>query len=610
MEAKHKSSYQTKAVIGFAGDSGDGVQVIGQQFSKASALAGNDIQTFPDFPAEIRAPSGTVAGVSGFQLQFASIDIHTPGDSLDCLIAFNPAALMAFLPKVKPGALIVIDQEKFTDKDYKKAGIEGNPLESPLLSHYRVVQAPITTLVFEAVKDSGISRAAQRKCKNFFALGMACWVYQRPMEPILAWIESKFAGKEGLADANQASLKAGFNYAETIEMLDEPIEVSKADLPAGTWRQINGNESICLGAMAASTSLDRPLFVAGYPITPASDILHWFVASGVKTFQAEDEMAAAGAAVGAAFAGSLTVTATSGPGMDLKAETIGLAAMVELPMVIVDVQRAGPSTGMPTKVEQSDLLMALHGRHGECPVPVIAPKSPADGYQTMIEACEMAVHSMTPVIVLSDAYIANGAQPWRLPSLPKSQPKPTIISDGPFKPYQRNPETLARPWVSPGQKGFEHRVGGLEKQDVTGNISYDPDNHQAMVKLRQQKVDHIAKRYPPLEILGPKQGPLLVIGWGSTYGALLTAVESLNQQGHSIAYVHLRHLNPLPLELEAVLKAYDRVVAFELNEGQLAAHLRQKYLVDVKSHTKVKGQPFQTQEIVEALSQIVTEQVA
>ncbi len=601
-----------KAVIGFAGDSGEGIQVIGQRFTKASAVAGNTIQSFPDFPAEIRAPSGTVAGVSGFQLQFSSLDIHTPGDKLDALVAFNPAALMASLAKVKKQGLVIVDIDKFTLKDFKKAGLEMDPLESPQMCDYRLIKAPITTLVFEAIKDSELSRASQRKCKNFFALGISCWAYQRSLQSIIDWLGLKFSQNNALIDANTCALKAGFHYAETIEMLTEPYIVEAANLEAGTWRQINGNEALCLGALAAQQKFDRDLFVAGYPITPASDILHWFAQTGVTTFQAEDEMAAAGAALGAAFAGSLALTSTSGPGMDLKAETIGLAVMVELPMVIIDVQRAGPSTGMPTKVEQADLLMAMYGRHGECPLPILAPKDPKDGYQTALEAFSLAVKYMTPVIILSDAYLANSAQPWRIPSEPMEREvieTPTLPKEGRFEPYARSPKTLARPWVCPSQAGFEHRIGGIEKQESTGDISYSPENHQKMTDIRSQKIQAIANDYDAVELVGNASGELLVIGWGSTYGALLTAVQSLHEQGASISFIHLRHLNPLPLDLLSYMKSFKKIMTFELNQGQLASILRAKYLLDIRCHSKVMGQPFQVEEIELALSKYLSEPI-
>ncbi len=597
------SQEQQSVVVGFAGDSGDGIQVIGQQFSLACALFGNDIQTFPDFPAEIRAPAGTIAGVSGYQLKFASKDIHTPGDRLDTLVAFNPAALLQALPKLKPGGLILVDQDKFTEKDFKKAQVEGSPIEQVEAKGFCVIQVPMTTLVIEALKDSNVSRAKQKKSKNLFALGMVSWIYGRPLDSAMGWIREKFGKDNDLMEANLVALNAGSDVASTMEILPRLEAPGPASLPKGDYRQLTGNEGLCLGALTASFQMGKELFVSGYPITPASDILHWFASKPfVTTLQAEDEMAAAGAALGASFGGAMGMTMTSGPGMDLKAEMMGLAVMTELPMVVIDVQRAGPSTGMPTKVEQADLLMAMYGRHGDCPVPVLAPATPADCYDIMIEAWQYACEYMTPVIVLSDAYLANSAQPWRIPT---KEEYPTLkASTAPqadeFKPYQRD-DSLKRPWVAPGTDGFEHRLGGLEKTGDEGNISYCPDNHKSMVELRAKKINNIQDVLPKPWLEGAHTGRCLMVGWGSTYGALSSA---LNQMGRSdVALLHLRHLHPFAKEVGEILKRFDTVCVFELNQGHLCKMLRSEFLVDAKSMPCVPGRPLRVEEVCQMIEQ-------
>ena len=609
MENKYKDSKATEVdtvVIRFAGDSGDGMQITGKQFTETSAVLGNDVHTLPDFPAEIRAPAGTLHGVSGFQLSFSSLDIHTSGDNIDVLVAMNPAALSVNLAELEEQALIIVDSDKFVEREFAKSGIDTNPLEDNSLSNYRIVTAPITSLTLTAVEDLGLSRAKARKCKNMFALGIVFWLYNRPLSHTVSWLENKFQANPDIASANVKALKAGYNYAITAELFSEQYKVREANLPKGHYRQITGNEAVSLAIATAAEKSESEVLVAGYPITPSSDILHYsasYQAFGVKTFQAEDEMAAAGAALGAAYAGHLSLTCTSGPGLDLKAETIGLAVMTELPMVIVDVQRAGPSTGMPTKVEQADLLQAMYGRHGECPVPILAPSTPGDCFYTVLDAFKIAAKYMTPVIVLSDAYLANGAEPWLIPDVDKidkinlkSKESP-VAEKGDFKPYARD-ESLARPWVKPGTKGFEHRIGGLEKEQLTGKISYTPENHQAMVDTRLEKIEGIANSLPKLETVGDSSGDLLLITWGSNWGVVDTAVAALKEKGYKISYVNLRYLFPLQNELKDILNNFKQVVTVELNKGQLCSVLRAKYLKDVKSINKVTGKPFKVSEVI------------
>ena len=591
--------------IRFAGDSGDGMQLTGTQFTNTSALIGNDVSTFPDFPAEIRAPAGTLPGVSGFQVHFGSIDIRTPGDAPDVLVAMNPAALKANLGDMPKGATIVVNEDAFTKPNLKKATYEANPLEDDSLGDYRLIKIPLTTLNREALKDSELDSGSIDRCKNFFALGVMFWTYDRPMEPTLEWVAKKFKKRPELVEANSKSLKSGYYFAETAEIFTSHYRVKPAThLPAGEYRQVNGNQALALGLTTAAIKAGLQLFYCSYPITPASDLLHNLAPlkhHGVRTFQAEDEIAAVGAAIGAAYGGTLAITGTSGPGVALKAEAIGLAVMTELPLVIVNVQRAGPSTGMPTKTEQADLLQALYGRNGESPCAVVAPATPAECFDVAIEACRLALTHMVPVILLSDGYLANGAGPWKIPDPSEIPAIPVEFAVAPeggaeFQGYKHDPETLARPWAIPGTPGLEHRIGGLEKWDVTGHISYDPDNHHHMCQLRADKIERMA--VPDAEVRGAQQGDLLVIGWGSTYGAIVSAVDELHGEGKAIGHVHLRHLNPFPKNLEEVMGRFKQVIVPELNLGQLCMLLRGKYMVEAISFPKVKGRPFMVSELV------------
>lgn len=594
--------------IRFAGDSGDGMQLAGTQFGDTSALAGNDISTFPDYPSEIRAPAGTIGGVSGFQVHFASTDIFTPGDDVDALVAMNPAALKTNLKFVRKGGIIIANSDAFTAMDLKKAGYEKNPLEDDSLKNYKLIQVPVDTLNAEAVKETGLNAKQVARCKNFFALGVVYWLYDRPLGPTLEHIRDKFGAKNpAAAKANALTLTAGYNYGETCELFDAQYQVDKAKLPAGKYRKITGNEAVALGLVTAAHLAGKELFYGSYPITPATDILHnlsEYKNFGVVTFQAEDEICAMGSTVGAAFGGALASTGTSGPGMALKTEAIGLAVMTELPMVIVNVQRGGPSTGLPTKTEQADLFQAVLGRNGECPVPVIAAASPSDCFDAAVEAARIAVHYMTPVILLTDGYIANGAEPWRIPDvskMPKIEIKhPTQPNDAKgYMPYKRDAE-LVRPWAIPGTPGLEHRVGGLEKQDISGMVSHDPANHHRMVTLRAAKVAGIKPVGAPYLWTGPEQADLLLVGWGGTYGAIKAAAMELQRQGVSVAHCHIRYLNPLPAGLIEKLKAFKKVLVPELNLGQLRYVLRANYLIDAKGLNLVRGQPFAINEIVEA----------
>lgn len=597
-------------IIRFAGDSGDGMQLTGSQFTGTSAILGNDVHTFPDFPAEIRAPAGTLPGVSGFQLSFSERDIHTAGDQLDVLVAMNPAALKVNLADLVEGGILIVNTDGFDDKDLKKAKYAVNPLESGELNKYQLIAIPMTSLTMNAVKESGLSHSQARKCKNMFALGVVFWLYTRPLEFTIAWLENKFKKHPTIAQANIAALKAGFNFALTTELFAERYTVKKAHLPKGRYRQITGNEALGLGCVAAAVKAQRPMLLSGYPITPASAILHQvskYGNFGIKTFQAEDEIAAICSSIGAAFGGSLAVTSTSGPGLDLKSEGIGLAVMTELPLVVIDVQRAGPSTGMPTKTEQADLLTAMYGRHGECPLPILAPASPGDCFNIVIEAFRIALKYMTPVIVLSDGYLANGAEPWKLPDvdeLPDLRPA-FHANAADFTPYSRNPTTLARLWAIPGTPGLEHRLGGLEKDKVTGNISYEPENHQTMIETRAAKVRGIARDIEPAKIIGAEQGRILVVSWGGTYGSVLSAVEELQAAGQSVAMVHLRHLNPFPANLGALLRQFDKVVVPELNHGQLSKLLKAEFLIDAIPLTKMTGKPFLISEIRQNLIELL-----
>jgi 2-oxoglutarate ferredoxin oxidoreductase subunit alpha len=596
--------------IRLAGDSGDGMQLAGTQLTHTSALFGNDISTLPDFPAEIRAPVGTLAGVSGFQIHFSSTDIHTPGDQLDALVVMNPAALKTNIKDLMPGGILIVNKDSFGTGDLHKAGYATNPLEDGSLSGYRLYSIPMTSLNREAVKDLKLSTREADRCKNFFALGLIYWLYDRSLEPTQRWLKSKFSKKADVLEANLRTLKAGYHFGETTEALPVHFTVPKAQIKPGTYRKVTGNEAVALGLVAAADRSGLQLVYAGYPITPASDILHelaMYRKFGVKTLQAEDEIAAMGAALGAAFGGALGVTATSGPGICLKSEAIGLAVMTELPVVIVDVQRGGPSTGLPTKTEQADLLQAMFGRNGECPVAIVAPQSPADCFAATIEAARIAIRYMTPVFLLTDGYLANGAEPWLIPDvkkLPAIEPHFATAPNGEkngqpvFHPYKRD-ERLARPWAIPGTPGLEHRIGGIEKEDVTGNISYDPANHQHMVDTRADKIAGIANDIPPLHVDGPPEGDLLIVGWGGTHGSLLTAAQRLQKQGHKVAHAHLRHLNPFPRNTGDVLKRYKKVVVAELNGGQLCLLLRARYLVDCHSLSKVQGKPFLVSEVEE-----------
>ncbi len=594
--------------IRLAGDSGDGMQLAGTQLTHTSALFGNDISTLPDFPAEIRAPVGTLAGVSGFQIHFSSTDIHTPGDQLDALIVMNPAALKTNIKDLAPDGILIANKDNFAPADLHKAGYTSNPLEDGSLAGYRLYCVPATSLNREAVKELKLSTREADRCKNFFALGLIYWLYDRSLEPTQRWLKGKFGKKPDVLEANMRALKAGYHYGETTEALPVHYTVPKAQIKPGTYRKITGNEAVAMGLVAASDRSGLQLLYAGYPITPASDILHdlaMFKKFGVKTLQAEDEIAAMGAAIGAAFGGALGVTATSGPGICLKSEAIGLAVMTELPVVIIDVQRGGPSTGLPTKTEQADLLQAMFGRNGECPAAIVAPQSPADCFAAAMEAVRIAVRYMTPVFLLTDGYLANGAEPWLIPDvadLPRIEPNFARAPNGEkngqpaFFPYKRD-SRLARPWAIPGTPGLEHRIGGIEKEDVTGNISYDPANHQHMVNTRAAKIAGIADDIPPLAVEGPLEGDLLIVGWGGTHGSLLTAAHRLQKKGHKVAHAHLRHLNPFPKDTGDVLKRYKKVMVAELNGGQLCMLLRAKYLVDCVSLSKVQGKPFLISEV-------------
>jgi 2-oxoglutarate/2-oxoacid ferredoxin oxidoreductase subunit alpha len=602
-----------RVVVRFAGDSGDGMQVAGSRFTDATAVLGNDLATLPNFPAEIRAPAGTLAGVSAFQIHFASRDILTPGDAPNVLVAMNPAALKANLAEIDRGATIIVNEDAFSKRNLEKAGYEANPLEDGSLGEYRVHRIPMTALTTRAVEqiEDASTRDAGR-AKNFFALGVLSWLYGRPTEVTQRWIEQKFARQPGVMQANLAAFNAGWSFGETTELLDVQYRVKPATgVPPGTYRNINGTTALSLGLIAASARSHLPLLLASYPITPASELLHELsrhASFGVTTIQAEDEIAAAGMALGAAFGGRLGVTATSGPGMDLKAETIGLAVMLELPMIVIDVQRAGPSTGMPTKTEQSDLLMALYGRHGESPLPVLAPSTASGCFEIAFEAVRVAVRYRTPVIILSDTFLASSSEPWQIPdvgALPQIDPgfaKPPAEGEEAFMPYARD-ERLARPWAVPGIRGLQHRIGGLEKADITGNISYDAANHARMTELRAAKVAGVAADIPPLEVDTEPGANLLVLGWGSSEGAIRAGVRRAREAGATVASAHLHHLNPLPSNLGEVLRSFDRVLVPEMNTGQLAQVLRGRYLVDVESFCKVQGQPLFSGEIELAITE-------
>ncbi len=605
---QHQLEELETVTIRFAGDSGDGMQLTGTQFTATSAIIGNDISTLPDFPAEIRAPLGSLPGVSGYQLNFSSHDIRTPGDEPDVLVAMNPAALKVNIKDLVPGGILVVNTDAFVEANLKKAGYEKNPLEDDSLSGYRVFKLPITKLTLGALEEVKLPHKQLERCKNFYALGLMYWLFDRPLQPTLDWIDDKFAKMPEVGLANKLAVRAAYNYADTTEIFTSHYHVGKAKIKPGKYRNIMGNEATALGFVAASQLSGLPLFYGSYPITPASDILHELSRHknfGVKTFQAEDEIAAIGAAIGAAFAGNLGLTGTSGPGLALKSEFIGLAVMTELPIVIVNVQRGGPSTGLPTKTEQADLLQAMFGRNGECPVAIVAPATPAECFHMAIEASRIALTYMAPVLYLSDGYLGNGSEPWEIPSvesLPKIEVKFRTDPKG-FFPYLRDERTLARPWAIPGTPGLEHRIGGLEKAHIKGNVNYDPDNHDFMVRLRAEKVERIAQDIPPVEVFGQPKGKVLVLGWGSTYGSITTAVEQLQSKGASVSSAHLRYLNPFPRDLGEVLSRFGTVLIPELNLGQLALLVRAKYLVDAISFSKVKGKPFKVSELVNKITE-------
>ena len=620
MEAHIQMSKDVKqldrVVVRIAGDSGDGMQLTGDRFTQETAAFGNDLSTLPNFPAEIRAPAGTLAGVSSFQVHFADHDILTPGDRPDVLVAMNPAALKANLADLPHGGTIIVDTHDFTERALARVGWKSNPLDDGTLDGFAVHAVDLTQLTLDALAGTELSRKDAGRSKNMFALGLLSWMYSRPVEGTLRFLRQKFANKLTIAEANITAFKAGWNYGETTEAFGVHYEVKPAALPAGTYRNISGNMALAYGLLTASNRSGLPLFLGAYPITPASDILHELSKHkrfGVRTFQAEDEIAGVGAAIGASFGGSLAVTTSSGPGIALKGEAIGLAVSLEIPLVICDIQRGGPSTGLPTKTEQSDLLQAMYGRNGEAPVPVLAPRSPGDCFDAILEAVRIALTYRTPVFFLSDGYLANGSEPWKIPDLEElpdlrvpfaTQPNGP---DGEFLPYLRDPETLARPWAIPGTPGLEHRLGGIEKADKTGNISYDPDNHDFMVRTRQAKVDGIARSIPPVEVDDPDgDARVLALGWGSTYGPIGAAVRQVRRAGYPVAQAHLRHLNPFPANLGTVLSRYERVVIPEMNLGQLAYLIRARFLVDAISYTQVRGLPFRAAELADMLQGVIS----
>jgi 2-oxoglutarate/2-oxoacid ferredoxin oxidoreductase subunit alpha len=597
--------------IRFAGDSGDGSQLIGGEFANTSAIFGNDISTLPDFPAEIRAPIGTLPGVSGFQVNIASEDIHTPGDAPTVLVAMNPAALKANIEDLPAGGIVIANADNFTKNNLRKAGYEANPLEDDSLKAYRLVAVPLTTLHKEAVADvEGLTNRQIEMMKNMFALGLTYWVFDRPLEPTIRTLERKFAGRDAVIQGNLKTLRAGYNYGDTTEQFQQRFRVHKAPVAPGTYRSIAGNEALALGLVTAAKKAGSTLFYGSYPITPASSILEALAPLkhfGVRTFQAEDEIAAMGSVIGAAFGGAMAVTGTSGPGLALKSEGLNLAVMLELPMVIVNVQRGGPSTGLPTKTEQSDLLQAMFGRNGESPVPVIASSTPGDCFTAAIEAVRLSVESMTPVILLSDGYLANSSEPWLIPDPESIEPIQVEYRTDPedFHPYLRDPVTLARAWAIPGTPGLEHRIGGLEKKDITGDVSYDPQDHQHMINTRGEKIANIADRIPQQDVFGPYRGDLLVLAWGSTFGAVRTAVKRAQSLGHSVAHAHLRYINPFPRNLGDLMSQYRTVLVPEMNLGQLAMLLNARYPVDVVSYSKMMGQPFKVLEILTKIEEIL-----
>ena len=612
---KTKREVIEQAVIRFAGDSGDGMQITGSQFTNTVALYGNDIATFPDYPAEIRAPAGTVPGVSGFQLNFSSGEVHTPGDSVDVLIAMNPAALKVNIGDLKANGIAIINADSFKEGDLRKAHLTTNPLEDHSLDKFRVFPVELQRLTRSALQHLGLDAKTMDRCKNFFALGMCYWLYNRSMEPTIRWIDDKFKKKPLLTEANKLALKAGYSYCEATEAFQISYEIPPAQLSPGLYRNLSGNQALALGFVTAAKKAGLKLFLGSYPITPASDILHelsQYKDFGVLTFQAEDEIAAITSSIGASYAGCLAITTTSGPGMALKTEALGLAVMTELPLVICDIQRGGPSTGLPTKTEQADLLQALFGRNSEAPIPVLAAATPADCFWIAVEASRIALKYMVPVIILSDGYLANGAEPWRIPSIDEIPGIPVRFATDPdgFLPYKRDPETLARPWAVPGTPGLEHRIGGLEKQDVTGNVNYEPLNHEKMVRIRAAKIDAIVQDVPNVLPNGDPDGDLLLVSWGSTYGSITQAVKAERARGRKLGHLHLRYLNPLPANLGDILKRYRKILVPELNMGQLVWVLRAKYLVDAVGLNKIQGRPFKQNELEQKIEEMLGRQEA
>lgn len=597
--------------IRFAGDSGDGMQLTGDRFTNAAAIAGNDLSTFPDFPAEIRAPIGTLAGVSGFQINFSSKDIHTPGDAVDVLVAMNPAALKTSIGDLKSGGIIIANVDNFGRKNLTKAGYDSNPLEdAEFKSNYQVHEVKITSMTRRALEDMELQSNLADRCKNFFALGLMYWMYSRPLAPTKQWIEEKFGKRPEFVQANTRALEAGYFFGENTEVFTSNYIVREATYPPGRYRNISGNVALAYGFIAAAKKMGIHLFWGAYPITPASDVLHELSRHknfGVQTFQAEDEIAAVSSALGAAFAGSLGVTCSSGPGIALKAEAMGLGVMTELPMVVANIQRGGPSTGLPTKTEQADLLQVMFGRNSESPMPVVAAATPGDCFWTAIEACRLAVKYMTPVVLLSDGYLANGSEPWLLPRAADIPEMPVSFRADPegFLPYLRDPETLARPWAIPGTPGLEHRIGGIEKEDGTGNVNYEPENHEFMVRTRAAKIAGIARDIPPVEVMGAQSGEVLVVGWGGTFGAITAAVEALQARGASVSQVHLRHLNPFPANLGEVMGNFEKIFVPELNLGQLSKMLRYQFLVDTISFNKIQGKPFKVGELMTKIEELL-----
>jgi 2-oxoglutarate ferredoxin oxidoreductase subunit alpha len=602
-----------KAVVRFCGDSGDGMQISGSQFTNTVALYGNDLATFPDFPAEIRAPAGTLPGVSGYQIQFSSSDIYTPGDSVDVLVAMNPAALKMNIRDLRSNGILIVNNDSFTDADLKKAQQTSNPLEDHSLDGYRLFSVPLERLTHKALEGLGLDAKSMNRCKNFFALGMTYWLYNRSLDHTYRWLDDKFKAKPLLAEANKLAMKAGYSYCEATEAFQVSYEIPPAKLAPGVYRNLSGNQALAIGFVVAAKQAGLPLFLGSYPITPASDILHelsMYKNYGVTTFQAEDEIAAITSAIGAAYTGALALTTTSGPGMALKTEAMGLAVTVELPLVICDIQRGGPSTGLPTKTEQADLLQAMFSRNSEAPIPILAAATPGDCFWIALEACRISLKYMVPVIILSDGYLANGAEPWRIPKLEEIPKIPVKFVTNPegFLPYKRNAETLARPWAIPGTPGLEHRVGGLEKQDVTGNVNYEPLNHEKMVRLRAAKVEAIGQDVPDAVPAGDPDGDVLIVAWGSTYGAITAAMKSQRASGLRIGHVHLRHLNPLPRNLGGLFGRYRKVLVPEMNLGQLSLLLRAKYLVNAEGFNKIQGQPFKISELENKIQEVAASQ--